>query len=181
MKPDSGIGILGTAHTRRQVEWLHTVRYILSGMETPDVVTSIVLSAHALARIAAQDAGNDAPSAQWRALGILERQGAMRLGALASAARTTQPGMTRLVGALERTGLVARTSDPDDSRATLVTVTTAGLQALTDWRAEFRDTLAPRFATLSGDEWSVLQRAADILAARAQESPAKTPMTGGHE
>lgn len=139
-------------------------------MEKADVITSIVLSAHALARIAAQDAGNDAPSAQWRALSILEREGGMRLGALASAARTTQPGMTRLVGTLERAGLVARSADPDDSRAILVAATPAGRHALACWREEFRDTLAPRFAALSDDDWHALHRAAEILAARTQRA-----------
>ncbi|MGB3376772.1 MAG: transcriptional regulator, partial [Microbacterium sp.] len=63
-------------------------------MNRADVIPSLVMSAHALARIAAQDAGNEAPSAQWRTLGILERQGSLRLGELAAEARTTQPGMT---------------------------------------------------------------------------------------
>lgn len=137
-------------------------------MQKADVITSIVISAHGLARIAAQDAGNDAPSAQWRTLGILERHGGMRLGALAATARTTQPGMTRLIGTLAQAGLVERTADPDDSRATLVTPTPRGLAALNAWRTELRDTLAPRFSALTDDDWTALQRAADILAAQAQ-------------
>ncbi|MFC7790285.1 MarR family winged helix-turn-helix transcriptional regulator [Microbacterium sp. MAHUQ-60] len=139
-------------------------------MNRADVIPSLVLSAHALARIAAQEAGNEAPSAQWRALGILERLGSLRLGELASAARTTQPGMTRLIGALAQSGLVVRTADPADTRATVVTATPAGLQALADWRTEMRDTLAPRFRELTEEDWSALQRAADILALHAQES-----------
>ncbi|MDT0156977.1 MarR family transcriptional regulator [Microbacterium sp. ARD32] len=138
-------------------------------MQKADVIPSIVLSAHVLARIAAQDAGNEAPSAQWRALSILERQGGMRIGELAAAARTTQPGMTRLIGALEHAGLVTRSADPADTRATLVTATAHGLTQLTHWRAELRDTLAPRFADLGEQEWSALHRAAEILAAHAQE------------
>jgi DNA-binding MarR family transcriptional regulator len=92
-------------------------------MKKTEVIPSIVLSAHALARIAAQEAGNEAPSAQWRALSILERRRRLRIGELAAAARTTQPGMTRLVGALEQDGLVERSTDPADTRATLVSVT----------------------------------------------------------
>lgn len=148
-------------------------------METIDPVISLVLSAHALARIAAQDAGNEAPSAQWRSLSILEREGGMRLGSLASAARTTQPGMTRLVGTMEEAGLVERSPDPADSRATLVAATPAGLRALTQWRAEFQDTLAPRFADLSDADWSALRRAAAILATRAQTTaPAQSSVLG---
>lgn len=139
-------------------------------MNRTDVIPSLVLSAHALARIAAQEAGNEAPSAQWRALGILERLGRLRLGELATAARTTQPGMTRLIGTLEHAGFVVRSADPADTRATLVGATTAGLRALADWRTEMRDTLAPRFNGLGDEDWAALQRAAEILAIHSQES-----------
>ncbi|UNK69496.1 MarR family transcriptional regulator [Microbacterium sp. H1-D42] len=147
-------------------------------MQNADAIGSIVLSAHSLARIAAQDSGNEAPSAQWRALSTLAANGEMRLGALAASARTTQPGMTRLVGALEQAGLVSRSPDPDDSRATLVAATEAGIQALNDWRTELRDTLAPRFADLSDQDWAALHRAAEILAAHTQNTNSINTTTG---
>ena len=71
--------------------------------------------------------------------------------------------MTRLLGALEREELVRRSPDPDDSRATVVDITSRGTAALASWRAEFRETLAPRFAALTDAEWSALTRAAEIL------------------
>ncbi|MGW9626879.1 MarR family winged helix-turn-helix transcriptional regulator [Microbacterium sp. NPDC055521] len=148
-------------------------------MHKAEAITAIVLAAHALARIAAHDAGNDAPSAQWRTLSILEQQGGLRLGALASAARTTQPGMTRLIGALEHAGLVERTADPDDSRAIVVTATEAGIRALHDWRTELGATLAPRFERLGEDDWRAIERTAAILGERAQSTPDHT--TGAHE
>jgi len=134
-------------------------------MNRSDVIASLVLSGYALGRIAAQDAGNDAPAAQWRVLSLLEEAGSRRVGELAAAARTTQPGMTRLLGGLEREGLVRRAPDPDDSRATVVDITTQGAAAIAAWRAEFRETLAPRFAAVSDEDWSALTRAAEILAA----------------
>lgn len=142
-------------------------------MQRADVIPSIVLSGYALGRIAAQDAGNEAPAAQWRVLSLLDRQGAARVGELAQAARTTQPGMTRLLGALERDGLVQRSPDPSDSRAVVVGVTSAGTNALRAWRDEFRDTLAPRFASLSDDEWRTLTHAAEILAAHTDQNDRK--------
>lgn len=138
-------------------------------MNRGDIVPSIVLSAHALARIAAQEAHNEAPSAQWRVLSILDRGGALRVGALAAAARTTQPGMTRLIGELDRAGLVTRSPDPDDSRATVVTIAPAGRTALAEWRSEFRETLMPRFQDLDEEEWVMLARAAEILARHSIE------------
>jgi DNA-binding MarR family transcriptional regulator len=134
-------------------------------MNRIDVIPSLVLSGYALGRIAAQDAGNDAPAAQWRILNLLEQSGPKRVGELAAAARTTQPGMTRLIGTLERDGFVLRSPVPEDSRAIAVEITGAGSEALSAWRTEFRDTLAPRFAALDDDDWSALTRAAEILAA----------------
>lgn len=133
-------------------------------MNRQDVIPSLVLSGYALGRIAAQDAGNDAPAAQWRVLSLLEQSGTKRVGELAAAARTTQPGMTRLIGTLERDGLVLRSPVPEDSRAIAVRITAKGSAALGAWRAEFRDTLVPRFADVSDDDWRVLTRAAEILA-----------------
>ncbi len=140
-------------------------------MNRVDVIPSLVLSGYALGRIAAQDAGNEAPAAQWRVLSLLDQSGAKRVGELAAAARTTQPGMTRLVGGLERDGLVLRSPDPEDSRAITVDITPAGSAALAAWRTEFRDTLAPRFAELGDDDWAALTRAAEILAAHTAIDP----------
>ncbi|WP_217183677.1 MarR family winged helix-turn-helix transcriptional regulator [Streptomyces sp. AC495_CC817] len=140
-------------------------------MNRPDVIASLVLSSYALGRIAAQDAGNEAPAAQWRVLSLLDQAGAKRVGELAAAARTTQPGMTRLLGTLERDGLVRRTPDPADSRAIVVHITPEGTAALRAWGAEFRGVLAPRFADLDDDDWAALTRAAEILSARTATEP----------
>jgi len=138
-------------------------------MNQDEIIPSIVMSAHALARIAAQQAHNEAPSAQWRVLSILSREGGLRVGTLAVAARTTQPGMTRLIGDLERTGLITRSADPADSRASVVNISNEGMAAFRNWQQEFRITLAPRFDDLNDSDWAVLDRAADILAAHSSE------------
>jgi len=140
-------------------------------MKRDDAIPSIVLSVHALTRIAAQEAKDDSPAAQWRVLSILEREPALRVGALAAAARTTQPGMTRLLGDLERAGLVTRSADPADSRATVVSTTTSGRESLQRWREQFRAVLSPRFHDLTDEDWQALTRAADILAAHSIEEP----------
>ncbi len=129
-------------------------------------IEQIVVAAHALTRAAATSTGNDAPAAQWRALSVLQSAGPLRLGELARLSRTTQPGMTRLVGQLEQQRLVARGTDPADSRATVIAATRAGLAALAAWRVQLRDALEPLFADLSDDDWEVLARAAGILSSR---------------
>lgn len=126
------------------------------------------MAAHTLTRIAALQTRNDAPAAQWRALSILQNHGPLRLGALAAASRTTQPGMTRLAGQLAGHGLVTRRADPADSRATVVAITEAGATALASWRVQLRDALEPLFADLGDDDWAALSRVAEILASRTR-------------
>ena len=56
----------------------------------------------------------------------LDDGGPARISMLASASGVSQPSMTELVGRLEREDLVARFTDPQDRRATLVDITTSG-------------------------------------------------------
>ncbi|WP_460774277.1 MarR family winged helix-turn-helix transcriptional regulator [Microbacterium sp. GXF7504] len=142
-------------------------------MTRADDIERIVIAAHALTRIAALSTQNDAPSAQWRALSLLQ-QGPLRVGDLARLARTTQPGMTRLVGQLVDQGLVTRTNDPDDSRATVVAPTEAGSRALAAWKTELGTALEPLFADLTEAEWAALEHASRILTERAEAVPAAT-------
>lgn len=127
-------------------------------------IEEIVVAAHALTRIAALETRNEAPAAQWRTLSILQNEGPQRVGELAALSRVTQPGMTRLVGHLEAVGLIARESDPADSRATVIRITPAGSRASAAWRVQLRDALEPHFADLSDDDWAALSRTARILA-----------------
>ncbi len=135
-------------------------------------IEDIVIAAHTLTRIAALETRNEAPAAQWRALSILQNEGPLRLGALATASRTTQPGMTRLVGQLADSGLVTREADPADSRAIVVGITDAGAAALAAWRVQLRDALEPFFADLDDDDWTALSRTATILSSRTRREAA---------
>jgi len=135
-------------------------------MDRFDALTNIVLSAHRIGRVVAREAGSTTPAAQWRALSELEESGAMRLTELAAACRVTQPGMTRLVAQMAEHGLVAREPDQADARALRIGITEAGRAARAAWIRTIRAQLAPRFADLTDDEWTALERTAAILAAR---------------
>ncbi|MBI4900030.1 MAG: winged helix-turn-helix transcriptional regulator, partial [Actinobacteria bacterium] len=63
-------------------------------------------------------------------------------------------------------GLVERHPDPLDERAVVIDITEAGRTARGAWLRTFRDTLAPRFADLTDEEWSAIVRTADVLATR---------------
>jgi DNA-binding MarR family transcriptional regulator len=59
-------------------------------------------------------------------LAQLDDGGPARISELAAANGVSQPSMTELVGRLQREDLVARFTDPQDRRATLVDITTCG-------------------------------------------------------
>lgn len=137
-------------------------------MQHTDDILRLLVGAHALTRVASLETRTEAPAAQWRTLVLLRDNGPLRIGDLATLSRVTQPGMTRLVTHMVETGLVERTTDPDDSRATLVSATDAGMTALDEWLRVLSSALAPRFADLDEQEWATIRRAADIVDARTR-------------
>ncbi|KHL10657.1 DNA-binding MarR family transcriptional regulator [Mumia flava] len=82
-------------------------------------------------------------------LATLSRSGPIRLTQLAAIEGVSQPAMTQLVTRLERTGLVARSSDPGDRRAVLVALTSDGEAELASRRATRTERLAEMLAHLS--------------------------------
>ena len=137
-------------------------------MQIRNDLLRLVIGAHALTRVASLETRNEAPAAQWRTLSLLRDHGPQRIGDLAALSRVTQPGMTRLVAQMAEAGLLERTADDSDSRATLVSATPAGLAALDEWMQVLSDALAPRFADLSDDDWAAMRRAADLVDARTR-------------
>ncbi len=134
-----------------------------------DALTSLVLWSHRIGRVVAREAGSTTPAAQWRALSTLDQEGPMRLGALAAECRVTQPGMTRLVAQMVEHGVVERHPDPADERAVVVEITEAGREARNAWLRTIRETLAPRFDDLTDQEWSAIETAAALVAARTPD------------
>ncbi|MEU6355182.1 MarR family transcriptional regulator [Streptomyces sp. NPDC047072] len=107
-------------------------------------------------------------------LGRLEREGPVRLTALAAAEGVAQPSMTQLVQRLENQGLATRISDPDDGRVTLVAVTEAGREVLAERRRE-RDARAVRLMDRLSEEerqalGTALATALPIVRRLAQEA-----------
>ena len=127
---------------------------------------ALLVASSRLNRLAAQGTGSSAtPSAVWRTLGILETDGPMRVGELASASRVTQPGMTRLLSQMTEDGLVTRVADTADSRAWRIRLTPAGAAALRAYRADIGAVLEPHFRDLDDADWRTLERATELMTA----------------
>lgn len=63
---------------------------------------------------------------QWRVLTILRSEGAMTVGQLSVYATMKQPVVSRILGEMEASGLVARGGRAGDQRVVLVSLTAAG-------------------------------------------------------
>ena len=99
----------------------------------------------------------DVTPSQARALGVLARHGAVRLGTLSEHLRIAPRSATEVVDALAAAGLVERRPDPADRRVRLVTVTDAGRATLRRARSVVRSTEDELLADL-GDDQEVLRR-----------------------
>jgi DNA-binding MarR family transcriptional regulator len=89
-------------------------------------------------------------------LRALAQDGPQRVTTLSAHEQVAQPTMSMIVKRLEQRGLVQRAVDPVDARATLVSITDAGLETLSE-RAEARlRWFAVRLAELEpGDRCSI--------------------------
>lgn len=132
----------------------------------PDTAASanaVLRAAARLSRWASQSASFDIPFAQARLLALVDELGPVRVSALAEADHSSQPTITSQVHRLEAAGWVRRGPDPDDARATLVTLTPEGAAALTRVRAARAEVLVPALARLDGHGLERVRAATAVL------------------
>ncbi|GGL44330.1 MarR family transcriptional regulator [Phycicoccus endophyticus] len=120
-------------------------------MRTDDVLEELLRSAAGLSRWASRHADLELPWAQARVLSLIEELGPARVTALAAADDTSQPTMTCQLQRLEAQGLAARTPDPADGRASLVSLTDAGHEALAGARRARTAALRPVLEDVGAD------------------------------
>lgn len=89
---------------------------------------------------------------QSRALAILRRHGPMRLGSLSEHLRIAPRSATEVVDALQRLGLLVRDADPQDRRATVVSLTAEGQALSAKIKHAQRSQAKEFFNALSEDE-----------------------------
>jgi DNA-binding MarR family transcriptional regulator len=115
------------------------------------------------ARRLRQEAPGELSPTAAAALATVERHGPLTPSELADIERVRRPTATRTLRALEESGLVLRTPDPDDGRSALVDITAAGRERLRRLRGRKNAYLARRMSALPEDERETLVRAAQIL------------------
>ncbi|MGI8700019.1 MAG: MarR family winged helix-turn-helix transcriptional regulator [Nocardioidaceae bacterium] len=116
-----------------------------------------------LHRWATRHADLSLPPGLARLLAQIEELEPSRIGDLAKADHCSQPTMTTQVQRLKALGLVSRTSDPDDGRAVLITLTGAGRAQLADLRTARAAVVAPLVDALDADDRGQLRAALAVL------------------
>lgn len=114
-------------------------------------------------RLNRDDAALGLSSTRLSALRVLVFGGPRTLGQLADAEGVTAPSMTRLVTAMERDGLVARSRSATDGRLVIVSATKAGADLLHRGGDQRVDALAGLVADLPLADQRCLEAAAGIL------------------
>ena len=121
------------------------------------------LAIHLLRRVAAEDEKSGLSAARLSALSVIVFRGPLSLGELARAERVQPPSMTRVVQALEASGLVRRKSSDDDRRVVQVRATANGDRLLQAARRRRIGRLAAALAGLDGGERSQVAEATGLL------------------
>ena len=117
----------------------------------------------AVRRLRAEKADTDLSDAQYSALAVLDRRGALTPRELADLERVQPPSMTRTLAALAELGLVNRTADPTDRRQVLIDLTGPGRATVRATRKQRDAWLTRRLAALTPAEREILAQAGTIL------------------
>ena len=113
-------------------------------------------------------------STQVSILGFLKRRGPNRVMALARLVGITEATASRAISTLERKGLVEKRADPDDGRATRISLTATGIRLLSR-QSEFPEALMAALAGLDPIESTVLHRVLSKIILHLQETGAIEP------
>ncbi len=113
-------------------------------------------------RIRAQATGDITPS-QLAVLGTILRHDRLSVGQIAEYEHVQPPSASKIVAALERHGLVERTTDAADRRCTQISATAAGLDYADEVRAAGRTWLARQLDQLDADDVAAVEQALPAL------------------
>ncbi len=132
-------------------------------IETDSLGNDLLRSTARLSRWASRNASFDVPFAQARLLALIDELGPSRVSVLAAADHSSQPTITTQVNKIEAAGWVRRDDDPDDARASVVSLTDAGHAALTGVREARLAVLAPALEQLDDTGRDRMRIAVDVI------------------
>lgn len=110
---------------------------------------------------------------QLAALSTIGKAGPIRLGDLAAAEGIAPSTLTRLVTALENSGYVRRCADPSDARASTLSITPHGQDALERIRTESTLMLTASLRLLTPGQRHALAAALPVLEQLAEADPGR--------
>ena len=129
----------------------------------PNPANDLLRAAARLSRWASQNAAFDIPFAQARLLGLIEDHEPVRVSALAGYDHSSQPTITTQLQRLEAAGWVRRDPDPEDARATLVSLTAAGATAIAKVRIARAAVVEPLISRLDGPAHERVRLAVTVI------------------
>lgn len=109
--------------------------------------------------------GSGLTPSQLSTLGVIAREGPIRLSELAEIETMNPTMLSRVVGALDEAGLVRRRPDPQDRRAGLLEVTATGRRTHDRLRAERGRVLSEGLVAMSDSDIAVIEAALPALEA----------------
>jgi DNA-binding MarR family transcriptional regulator len=135
----------------------------------------LLRSAARLSRWASRHASFDVPFAQARLLALLDELGPSRISTLAAADHSSQPTISTQVHRVETAGWVDRVPDPDDARATLVSLSEHGRRALHEVRQARLAVLSPALRALEEPALERLETTVEVLHELLELTSTTTP------
>lgn len=135
--------------------------------ELENAAARLYLALGRMARWLRRAGEGDLGPGTFSALATLSRYGPMRLGDLAAREGVAPPTLTRIVAALEESGLVVRQTDPDDRRAVLVAATDEGAALTAGVRSARSAALHERMLALPAADRAVLLAVVPVIEALA--------------
>jgi DNA-binding MarR family transcriptional regulator len=133
----------------------------VSAFELADRLHSAAI--HLLRRLRREDTAAGLSAPHLSALSVIVFRGPISLGELAQAEQVRPPTMTRVVAALERAGLVERSTDPADRRVVAIRGTERGSAVLSEGRLRRVEVLTRDLEKLAGGERLALAEALEVL------------------
>ena len=132
--------------------------------DTAELAGELRLAVHRLTRrLRQENPPDDLTLSQISALAVVFREGSLTAGDLAAAEQVRPPSMTRMIAALETSGMVERTTNPADARQVMVSITDRGRSTMETYIQLREQWLTEQLADLSDDELATLKRACDLL------------------